>query len=441
MDEYSKYSKRLHACIPGGSHTYSRGSDQFPYNAPSILESGSGCRVYDLQGSSFLDYGMALRAVTLGYSHPEINEAAINAITKGNNLTLPSKVELEAAERFIDHFDHVDMVKFTKNGSTAVSAAVKLARAATGKDLILRCNDHPFFSFDDWFIGSTVMPKGVPKNIQSLTLTFPYNDIEAIKKIISENSNRVACIVMEAITIEEPKVDPITGQNFLQQVQALCNQSGIVFILDEMITGFRCHIKGAQHKYNIKPDLCTFGKAMANGFSVAVVGGKEQYMQLAGTDQPGQERVFFLSTTHGAEMCGLAAFMKTIDIYVRDSTVDTLQSIGKKLKDIFLRQIHKHEVSDYFKIVGPDYSPSIVTLNHEKNSDLSYKTYFVQCMLEQQVFMPWIALSTAHDHAALEQTEAAIDYSLERYRLAINESSCEQYLQGKVIKPVFRTFN
>ena len=164
--------ERLLKAIPGGAHTYSRGYDQFPHNAPEVLEKGKGSYVYDNNGNKYLDYGMALRAVNIGYSEKIINEAAINQIKLGNNLTRPSNIELEAAELVIKEIDSVDMVKFTKNGSTAVSAAVKLARSYTGRDMIARCSQHPFFSYDDWFIGSTDVKRGIPKNIQKLTKNF-----------------------------------------------------------------------------------------------------------------------------------------------------------------------------------------------------------------------------------------------------------------------------
>src|SRR5882672_9004770 len=156
------YRDRLQKVIPGGAHTYSRGADQFPANAPQILARGKGAYVYDDKGTRYLDYGMALRAVNIGYAEDEIDEAAIREIRNGNNLTLPSLIELEAAERLCALIESVDMVKFTKNGSTSVSAAVKLARAYTGRELVVRCAEHPFFSYDDWFIGSTVLTRGIP---------------------------------------------------------------------------------------------------------------------------------------------------------------------------------------------------------------------------------------------------------------------------------------
>lgn len=155
------YQDRLLKVIPGGAHTYSRGFDQYPSNAPQILHKGKGAYVYDDKGNKFLDYGMALRAVNLGYANEQVNNAAIEQILNGNNLTRASMIELEAAELLVDLIPNVDMVKFTKNGSTATTAAVKLARAYTNRNLIARCIEHPFFSYDDWFIGSTVITQAI----------------------------------------------------------------------------------------------------------------------------------------------------------------------------------------------------------------------------------------------------------------------------------------
>src|SRR3972149_4853472 len=171
------YQARLLKAIPGGAHTYSRGYDQYPGNAPQILACGKGSYVYDPEGNRYLDYGMALRAVNIGYAEDQIDAAAIEQIKNGNNPTRPSNIELEAAELMIEIIDSIDMVKFTKNGSTSVSAAVKLARAYTGRELVARCAEHPFFSYDDWFIGSTPVTRGIPQETIRQTRHFRYNDI------------------------------------------------------------------------------------------------------------------------------------------------------------------------------------------------------------------------------------------------------------------------
>jgi glutamate-1-semialdehyde 2,1-aminomutase len=175
------YTKLLHKYIPGGSHTYSRGDDQFPNNAPPILDKGEGAYVYCPKGNKYLDYGMGLRSVNIGYGNKEVAGACYNEILKGNNLTRASMTELEAAKLFVDLIPSVDMVKFAKHGSTVTTAAIKLARAYTDKKYIAVPYEQPFFSFDDWFIGSTKLTKGTLKETSDFTLKFHYNDISSLE--------------------------------------------------------------------------------------------------------------------------------------------------------------------------------------------------------------------------------------------------------------------
>lgn len=436
-----QFQTRLLRAIPGGAHTYSRGYDQYPENAPSILSRGQGGYVYDDKGREFLDYGMALRAVNIGYAEPEISAAAIAQIQLGNNLTRASFVELEAAELIVDLIESVDMVKFTKNGSTAVSAAVKLARAFTGRDLIARCSEHPFFSYDDWFIGSTAIPKGVPQVIVDQTKVFRYNDIKSLENLVDEYPNQIACVVLEPSTVEHPAPSQThPGETFLHDLQRLCEKHNIVFILDEMITGFRWDLLGAQHYYKIRPDLCTFGKAMANGFSVAAIGGKREIMELGSIDKKGAERVFLLSTTHGAEMSGLGAFIATVKFMQREPVISHFWSYGRELKDIINGIALRLGISDYFKVGGIDCSPYYTTFDKAGVISLPMRTLFAQEMIKAGVMIPWIALCYRHGKKELEKTASAVEMALETYQRAL-EDGWERYLHGDVIKPVFRKLN
>ncbi len=430
----SKYSERLHSVIPGGAHTYSRGDDQYPVNAPAILKRGEGCYVWDEDDKKLLDYGMALRAVTIGYANKRINEAAIRQINNGNNLTRPSFVELEAAELMVSLFDGLDMVKFAKNGSTVTTAAVKLARAYTGKKYIARCYDHPFFSYDDWFIGNTVMDKGIPEEIKKLTLSFKYNDIQSLVKLFDEYNNDIAAVILEPAANEEPK------DNFLHKVKDLCHQRGAIFILDEMITGFRYDLRGAQHYYNIIPDLATFGKGMANGFSVAALAGRREIMELGGIQKEGQERVFLISTTHGAEMSSLGAFVEVVNFYKEFNVTDHLWNYGKKLINGMNSIAMELGIDNYFKVVGVPVNPNYVTYDNNNKVNLSFRTLFAQEMIKNGILMPWIALSYAHGEEELEMTLEATRKSLEIYRRAL-EDGVDKYLVGRPIKPVFRKYN
>jgi glutamate-1-semialdehyde 2,1-aminomutase len=428
------YQERLLKAIPGGAHTYSRGYDQYPENAPQILERANGAYTYDLEGNKFLDYGMALRAVNLGYANKQINDAAIKQINFGNNLTRASAIELEAAELLIDMIDSIDMVKFTKNGSTATTSAIKLSRAYTKRDLVARCADHAFFSYDDWFIGSTPANFGIlEKDIQN-TKMFKYNDIESLKKIFDKYPGKISCVILEPSVTEHPR------DNFLQKVKDLCHKNGAVFILDEMITGFRWHLKGAQYYYGVDPDLCTFGKAMANGFSVAAIAGKRDIMQQGSIEFQGTERLFMLSTTHGAEMSGLGAFIETMKFMKENNVIEHLWDYGSKLVDLMNSTAKKFNLEKSFVAGGISCSPYYLTFDKEGQSSLGLRTLFSQEMIKNGVLMPWIAISYAHGESELKLTEKALENTFRVYKKAVEEGF-EKYLVGDAIKPVFRKYN
>ncbi len=428
------YSERLNHVIPGGCHTYSRGDDQYPENAPQILDRGEGAYVYSPDGRRYLDYGMALRAVTLGYANKEVSNAAIEGLMKGNNLTRASVIELEAAERLADIIPSIDMVKFAKNGSNVTTAATKIARAYTGRKYIARCLDHPFFSFDDWFIGDTPVTRGIPEEHHSYTVNFRYDDIDSLKACFEKHPGHIAGVIMEAATGSHP------SEGYLQSVQELCHKEGALFILDEMITGFRWHLRGAQTYYGVTPDLCTFGKGMANGFSVAALGGKREFMEVGGIKSAGMERTFLVSTTHGGEMCSLNAFLATSKIYQEQDVVGHLWSYGQELIDGMNSISKELGVGDYFLATGVPCSPNYITKDMSGNPSLSFRTLFSQEMINNGVLMPWIAISFAHGKEELDITLNAVRNSLLVYAKAL-EDGCEKYLKGDVIKPVFRKYN
>lgn len=438
MNKNSYYQKQAHLYIPGGAHTYSRGDDQYPLNAPPVLDRGKGAYVWDADGNKFLDYGMALRAITVGYDYEPISEAAIQEIRKGNNLTRASVTEIEAAQRFVELVPYADSVKFAKNGSTVTSAAVKLARAFTGRKYVARCRQHPFFSFDDWFIGDTVMNKGVPAEIASLTLGFDYNNLASLERLFNEKPGEIAAVIMEPETSEAPTVYS-DGTNFLQKVEALCKKNGCIFILDEMITGFRWGFPGAAERYGVRPDLATFGKGIANGFSVAALVGKKEIMQLGGIQHAG-ERLFLISTTHGAEMSGLGALMKTIDVYKRLNVVEKLMSYGTQFRDLLNGIALEKGLEKFVQIAGYPSSPVLITRNSAGEICLGFRTLLSQELIKNGVLMPWIAFSYQHGPEELELTASAYRKALEIYGQAL-ERGLEGYLNGRPIKPVFRKFN
>ncbi|MGB7419205.1 MAG: aminotransferase class III-fold pyridoxal phosphate-dependent enzyme, partial [Erythrobacter sp.] len=256
--DFEELKRRLHAAIPGGAHTYSRGDDQFPQAAPPILARGKGARVWDTAGREYIDYGMALRAVTIGYADDRVNAAAIRQIENGVNLTRASPIELEAAELLIETIPHAEMVKFAKNGSNVTTAAVKIARAFTGRRYVAIPRQHPFFSFDDWFIGTTAVTRGVDERQSASTLVFNYGDMASLEALFDAHPGEIAAVMLEPATHLTPcgtcpgQADwpetpcaacPNNADNFLHRVRALTERAGALLIFDEMITGFRWHLK------------------------------------------------------------------------------------------------------------------------------------------------------------------------------------------------------
>ncbi|MHC9543654.1 MAG: glutamate-1-semialdehyde 2,1-aminomutase [Vulcanimicrobiota bacterium] len=428
------YSYNLNSLIPGGAHTYSRGDDQFPENAPQILSHGKGCYVWDSEGNKYLDYGMALRAVTVGYAHESIAKAAIDEILKGNNLTRASLTELKSAEIMTELIPCAEMVKFAKNGSTVTTAAVKLARAHTGRKYIAFCKDHPFFSYDDWFIGTTQVSRGVPEEYSTLSLSFRYNDIKSLERLFETYPHKIAAVILEPVTTVKPE------NGFLQAIRKKCTENGTLLILDEMITGFRWHIQGAQKYFDVKPDLATFGKGMANGFSVAALVGSREVMELGGILKQGEERVFLISTTHGAEMSSLGAFGATVEAYRELNIIEHIWTYGKKLMDGMNDVSKQLGINDFFYVEGFPCSPSYVTKDREKNPSLEFRTFFAQEMIRNGVLMPYIALSYSHGRKELDLTLESLRNTLKVYSMCLEEG-LSKYLIGKPIKPVFRKFN
>src|SRR5437763_34762 len=191
FDKSKELQKKSHLLIPGGGHTYAKGDDQYPENAPGFIARGEGCHVWDVDGNEYIEYGAGLRAVSLGHAHPRILDAVQREIGKGSNFIRPSIIEAEAAERFLENVPTADMVKFTKNGSDATTAAVRLARAATGRKLVAKCADHAFFSTDDWFIGTTPMNAGIPDETTDATVSFPYGDLQATEELLQRHDGEI----------------------------------------------------------------------------------------------------------------------------------------------------------------------------------------------------------------------------------------------------------
>jgi glutamate-1-semialdehyde 2,1-aminomutase len=424
---------KAHQLIPGGAHTYSKGDDQYPEQAPAFIACGKGCHVWDLDGNEFIEYGMGLRAVTLGHAFESVVEAAYRQMQLGINFTRPAGIEVDLAESLLEIVDGADMVKFAKNGSDATTAAVKLARAYTGRDLVAICGDHPFFSIDDWFIGTTEMNAGIPQAITDMTLKFRYNDLESLRGLFGQYPGRIACVMMEA----ETATPPIPG--YLDQVKELCEERGAVLVFDEMITGFRWHLGGAQKLHGVVPHLSTFGKAMGNGFAISALAGRREIMRL-GSLEHDQTRVFLLSTTHGAETHALAASLETLRIYREQEVVEFLWKQGERLSALVNRSIAENRLEGFFELMGRPCNLVFGTRDQDHNRSQAFRTLFMQELIRHGVIAPSFVVSFSHTDADIERTAEAVYEAHVVYRKALDHG-IDSYLEGRPVKPVNRRLN
>lgn len=424
---------RAHAVIPGGCHTYAKGDDQYPLLSPGFIERGLGCHVWDVDGNEFIEYGMGNRCVALGHAFEPVVRAAQKEMLRGANFSRPAAIEIECAEEFLQLITGAEMVKFTKNGSDATSAAMRLSRAATGRDMIALCGDHPFFSVDDWFIGTTAIHAGIPAAIRELSVAFRYNDLASVQQLFDRYPGQIAGVILEAAKYDDP-VD-----RFLHRVQELCHRHGAVFILDEMITGFRWDNGGAQQTYGITPDLSTFGKALANGFALSALAGKRELMERGGMLHD-KERVFLLSTTHGAETHAMAAAIATMRTYQREPVIETIYRQGQRLLDGLRQVIGRHELAEHVQILGRPCSLIHVTRDQHKQHSQAFRTLLLQELIKRGVLGPSLVVSYTHTDEDIDRTIDAFDETLAVYQQALADG-VERFLVGPPSKSVYRKFN
>jgi len=427
-------ASKAHALIPGGCHTYAKGDDQYPVLAPGFIQRGSGSHVFDVDGHEYIEYGMGNRAVGLGHAYPPVVRAVRDALQDGCNFTRPSAIEIECAESFLELIDSAEMVKFCKDGSDATSGAVRLARAYTGRDMIACCADHPFFSTDDWFIGTTKMNAGIPASVSALTATFRYNDIASVEALFEDYPGRIAAIILEPAKADEPQ------NNFLHEAKRIAHKNGALFILDEMITGFRWHLRGAQNLYDVEPDLSCFGKALGNGFAISALAGKTEYMQLGGLTQTEHPRVFLLSTTHGAETHAMAAAIATMTIYRDEPVIERLYEQGSKLAEGVNAAIASHGLQNHVRLFGRPCCLAYGTLDEKGQSSQAFRTLFLQETIRRGVLMPSLVVSYTHSDTDIARTVDAIDAALGIYVRALNDG-VSSYLTGRPSQVVYRRFN
>lgn len=419
---------RLHELVPGGAHTYARGADQYPEHMAPVLVRGRGCRVTDCDGNEFVEYGMGLRSVTLGHGYRPVVEAVTAAIADGVNFSRPTVRELAAAEDFLRLVPGAEMVKFAKNGSDATTAAVRLARAVTGRTVVAACAQ-PFFSVDDWFIGTTEMSAGIPPQ---QTVSFPYGDLPALERTLAGRD--IACVIMEAATaLHEPPAGYLPG------VRDLCDRFGTLLVFDEMITGFRWAAGGAQQVYGVVPDLSCWGKAMGNGFPIAALAGRREYLESGGL-RTDTARVFLLSTTHGPETGALAAFQAVAHAYRTTDPIGRMERAGARLRAGIEKITAELGIGDHLRIAGRPACLLFRTLDPAGRPSQEFRTLFLQELLRRGVLGQSFVTSAAHTDADIDHTLEACRGAAAVYRRALDRGSVSGLLEGRPVAPALRAY-
>ena len=419
-----------HELIPGGAHAYAKGDDQYPAGMAPVIERGAGCRVLDLDGNEYVEFGSGLRSTTLGHGYEPVTEAVQRWLAAGVNFARPHRIEREAAERFISLIPSAEMVKFGLNGSDATTAAVRLARAYTGRDLVAVCRQQPFFSTHDWFIATTPMSAGIP-TAERFTVQFSYNDLPSLAELLDRHSGQIAAVLLEAETVEPP------APGFFDGLRRLCDRHGALLILDEIITGFRWHERGAQFIYGIEPDLCTFGKGMANGLPLSALAGRRELMRLGGYVDD-VDRVFLLSQTSAAQPWALAAMLAVIDVYRREGIAERLHQIGADLRRGIEKAVSDAGLSSYFQLRGRDCNLVYVARDEGGQPSQEFRTLILQELLTRGVLAPSFVVSAAHDPAAIRRAVDAVAESMTAYRQAL-EYGIATVLRGRPVRPTMRS--
>ena len=436
------YRQAIHHLIPGGAHTYSKGDDQFPENAPAAISHGKGAYVWDVDGNKYLDCSMGLTSVSLGHAYAPVLEAIKQELEKGVNFQRPSYIEKEMAETFLSLIPQHNRIKFSKNGSTATTAAVKLARAHTGRKLVAFPVDHPFYSYDDWFIGKTACNKGVPEEISDLTVTFKSCDIESLEALFDQYPDQIAAVITEP---EKPHCAncncSISTAAYLEKAIELTQAKGAVFILDEMVTGFKVDFPGAISKYNLQPDLATWGKGIANGFSFCALTGKKEIMDLGGILSEGEEKVFLISSTHGGETHAIRAGIKTIEEFKENNIIDHIHSIGNKLIEKTTALIKEKALSAFIDVVPCPWMVSFVFKDKDGGICNGHRTYFMQEMINNNILFQGIVVpSLSFSDEELTFFLNAFEKCITNYKEILGQDFKSQ-LKGSPTKAVFRKYN
>jgi glutamate-1-semialdehyde 2,1-aminomutase len=410
---------RAEGLIPALTQTLAKGPAQYVRGmAPMYLQRGKGSHVWDVDGNEYLDYQMGIGPISLGYCYDVVDEAIKKQLADGITFSLMHPLEVEVAEMVREMVPGAESVRYSKTGCDATTAAVRLARAFTGRDRVLCCGYH---GWHDWYIGVTDRNRGIPQATQELTHTIGYNDMASVRAALDET---VACVILEPATFEAPR------DNFLGELAEACRAHGALLIFDEMWTGFRFALGGAQELFGVRADLACFSKAIANGMPISVLCGRADVMALCDKD------VFFF-TTFGGEALSLAAAQATMKEIKEKNVPAALARQGKKIREGY-NALAADLGMGYTKCVGFD-CRSLVTFTPEAGDGLEAKSFVQQELIRRGILWGGFHnMSFSHSDADVAYTLEAWGEVLPLLKAAVASGSVGSSLRGAPVAPVFR---
>lgn len=417
LEQSLAWWERARRVIPLGTQTLSKSPTQFVQGvSPIYLRRGKGAHVWDVDGNEFVDYPMALGPVLLGYAEPVVDDAVRAQLDEGITFTLMHPLEVEVAERIVALCPGVEAVRFGKSGSDAMSAAVRAARARTGRDHVLVAGYH---GWHDWYIGTTTRSSGVPLSVQALSGTFAFNDLADLERALLERAGQVAAVVLEPAGLETP--DP----GYLAGVVDLTRRHGAVSVFDEVITGFRLAPGGARERYGVNPDLSCYGKALGNGMPISAVAGSWDAMRPF-------EEVFF-SGTHGGEAVSLAAARAVLDTIADGRVLAGIEDLGTRLRHGIASLIDRHGLEGRVRVGGEPQRP---VLAFAGDDHLVVRSWVQQCQIEAgALFNGSMFLCARHTDADVDLALAAFDRA---FTALASSGDVAGLLKGAPVQAVFR---
>lgn len=402
------------------TQTLAKGPGQYVNGvAPKYLKRGKGARVWDVDGNEFLDYNMGIGPLSLGYCYPRVDEAIVAQLKDGITFSMMHELEVVLAELIHKVIPNAEAIRISKTGADVTSAAIRVARAYTGRKKVLCCGYH---GWHDWYISVTSRNSGIPEEVRELTSTFAYNDIESVRRALDED---VACVILEPFVFEAPKED------FLHQLKELCEANGTLLIFDEMWTGFRIAVGGAQEYFGVKADLACYSKAFANGMPISLLTGRRDVMELF------KDEVFFF-TTFGGEALSMAAAVATIQEMIDRDVPAYLAEKGRVLREGYNALAEELGIAHYTRCTGYD-CRSLVSFDAAAGNPLEVKSYVQQELIKRGI------LWSGFHNMSFSHTDEDIVYTLAAYREvlgllkgAVAGAGVAAALRGAPVEPVFR---